>query len=92
MQATCRREAPRAFILLCFMGAAIALLLLAALHSTPSRDKTDSVEIDELSRRGSIFRNAPKYGSVHIKMASDMPFFVPPESGLLIRNISPLKE
>lgn len=91
LQATCRRAAPRVLTLLFFLGAAIALLAFAMLRSTP-RDDPDNAEVDELSRRGSYFSDASQYGSVHMKMASDIPFIVPPEGNIVVRHSTPLNQ
>lgn len=93
LHSVCRRGAPRAFALLCFLGAALALLFFAFLRQPPE-PFIDGVN-DELTRRDSDIRERPEYGSVRSsdpKLSQDLPFLIPKpsETDISVETGSPL--
>lgn len=84
MRPTCVRAAPRALALLVFVGAALSLLAFAFLRASPNTRPSPVQSIDELSRRSSNLTES-QYGAANtVKNAADVPFLVPPETGVVV--------
>lgn len=93
LNSVCRRGAPRALALLCFLGAALALLFFAFIRQPP-QPFIDGVN-DELTRRDSDIRERHEYGSLRAndpKLSQDLPFLIPqpPENDVSVEKGSPL--
>ncbi len=89
LHSTCRRAAPRALALLCFMGAALALLFFAFVRQPP-QPFVDGVN-DELTRRDSDIRERPEYGALLAsspRLSQDLPFLIrkPPEADISLEK------